>query len=191
MTNRKDDMIISMFCIFNKKEIRIVQSEEVVRDNKYTTYDLFLNNCHRIRLLLPEGVKRTDALSTYENFCNTSPLIHPYSADFAGALFDADGTVHRTYEVLAHAPYGVAILQVCNPAEEMVGHMQLDDDDFLPSAPTAAKNVEVLYDLFLDQDIRPSELFLWPTKKEIISIANERMKPAEGGYIYCQKPREA
>lgn len=191
MSHRKDDMIISMFCIFNKKEIRLVQSEEVVKGSTYTTYDLFLNQYHRIRLLLPAGIKRTDALAEYEKFCDTCNLVHPYSSDCSGVLFDSDGKVHRTYEIGIHAPYGVAVLQVCNPAEEMMAYMQLEDSDFMPSAPTAGKNVEVLYDMFLDQDLRPSEMFLWPSKKDIIAVANERMKPVNDGYIYCPKPKEA
>lgn len=191
MTKRKDDMVISMFCIFNKKEIRLVQSEEFVKDAKYTTYDLFINQYHRIRLLLPEGVKRTDAIAEYETFCDTCNLVHPYSSDCAGALFDNNGKVHRTYEIGIHAPYGVAVLQVCNPAEEMMAYMQLNADDFMPSAPTKGNSVEVLYDLFLDQDLHPSEMFLWPSKKDIITTANERMKPCETGYVYCPKPVEA
>lgn len=191
VSQRKDDMIISMFCIFNKKEIRLVQSEEVVKDISYTTYDLFLNQYHRIRLLLPVGIKRTDALAEYEKFCDTCNLVHPYSSDCGGVLFDSDGKVHRTYEIGIHAPYGVAILQVYNPAEEMMAHMQLNAEDFVPVEPVVGKNVEVLYDLFLDQDLRPSEMFLWPSKKDIIAVANERMKPVTDGYIYCPVQREA
>lgn len=189
MGHREDDMVIDMRCIFNKREVPLRLGEEVVKDAPYNTYSMMLNKYHCSRVLAPKDIKRANAISKYEEFCDKCMWIHPYAEDFAGVLLDDTGEIVRGYEMHINADAGRALLTVIDPVEDMAMHMEFDDSDFMPQEPVKPASVEVFCDMFLDQQIRPSELFLYPNKKNIIQLANERMMPHDNSYIYCLKER--
>lgn len=189
MGRHEDDMVIDMRCIFNKREVPLRMGEEVVKGVPCSTYSLMINKYHCSRVLAPKDIKRANAIAKYEEFCDKCMWIHPYAEDFCGVLLDDTGEIVRGYEIHLNMDKGIALLTVIDPIEDMAMHMEFDDTDFMPQAPTTPKAVEVFCDMFLDQQIRPSELFLYPNKKEIIKLANERMTPHGDSYIYCLKER--